>query len=429
MNILGPSTVSVEAAQAWARSKNAHQRAVLVAPLYWQTAPRYGIPAELAFAQAMHETNWGKYTGVVIPEFHNWAGIKTRTATGDRLEDHQRFPSDEVGVLAHVQHLARYAGAETVHPDDFLVDPRWSFVTNFTDSVEGLGRAWAPAADYGVDVAKRTNDLRSFANDGTWPVAAQIPGFIWHPADDDHYDTGRREKIRGGAQHYTAGTNSLTWLSSSSVPAVSVHFLVKHNPTMDDRGWQIVWIENTAWTTAFANPYTVAIEYEHDGRQPIPDIAYDVLAQSWIDIAAYVKAKGLGEIPLTRSGIRGHKEWVNNPSLICPDGIDVDRIVRRIQELIAPDPTPADDRILVEGVPIQLGFRDHFLEIGATVWPADPIKGGIAVFGLPLAEEYATSFGSAQRFERYVMEWHRDNDPPFDIIGTIRGQKMPGPVK
>jgi hypothetical protein len=86
---------------------------------------------------------------------------------------------------------------------------------------------------------------------------------------------------------------------------------------------------------------------------------------------------------------------------------------------------PANPPLVLNGIPIRFGFRDHFLEIGKAVYAPDAVTGGIAVFGYPLAEEYKTEFGSAQRFERYVMEWHRDNAPPFDIIGTIRGQKMP----
>ena len=35
------------------------------------------IRAEVLFAQAAQETMYGKYGGVVLPEYHNWAGLKT----------------------------------------------------------------------------------------------------------------------------------------------------------------------------------------------------------------------------------------------------------------------------------------------------------------------------------------------------------------
>jgi hypothetical protein len=88
-------------------------------------------------------------------------------------------------------------------------------------------------------------------------------------------------------------------------------------------------------------------------------------------------------------------------------------------------PPPPPDELVINDIPIVAGFRNHFLRIGKEVYPQDPVTGGIAVFGMPLATEYPTAFGSAQRFERYMMEWWRDNKPPFDIIGTHRGAKMP----
>lgn len=101
-------------------------------------------------------------------------------------------------------------------------------------------------------------------------------------------------------------------------------------------------------------------------------------------------------------------------------GVDVDR-----------EPELGGDDVLVIDnnpfgpVKLQRGFRDHFLEVGAAVFPDDPVRGGLAVFGYPIGDEYATGFGSAQSFQRYVLEWHRENQPPFDIIGTLRGEPLP----
>lgn len=258
-------------------------------------------------------------------------------------------------------------------------------------------------------------------------MAAQIPGFRWEPADENHYQRGRTARIRGGAQHYTAGTNSLRWLTVSSNPPVSATFLVKHNPTMDDRGWQLVRIEDTAWTTAFANPYTVSIEYEHTGTGTIPDVAYEVLAQTWIDIADYVRRHNLGDIPLDRNGIRGHKEWVNNPTLTCPDGIDIDRIVREIEKRL--NVQPPEDALLLPGnpfgdVPVVLGFKALFLETGKAKYPDDPIAGGLSLWGYPERPEEATSYGSRQVFERAVFKWHRGANRPWDVVIAHRGERL-----
>jgi hypothetical protein len=354
--------------------------------------------------------------------FHNWAGIKTKQGgSNTSATAHQKFDDDATGVLAHIQHLARYAGAQSVPAGDVLVDPRWEKVTQFTDTVEGLGgpKSWAPRVGYGADIAELTNDLRVFAQSGGGgvPMTAQIPGFIWYPADADHYDKGRTEKIRGGAQHYTAGTNSLDWLTKTSGDTpnsepVSATFLVKHNPTMEDRGWQLVRIEDTAWTTAFANPYTVAIEYEHRANQPIPDIAYEVLAETWVDIASYVWAHSLGDIPLTRTGIRGHKEWVNNPKLICPDGIDIDRIVREIEK-----PAPPTSQFFDEtGFTVGGGFLQF--------WKT---QGGLTIFGYPITEEFVEKGHTVQYFERARFEHHPNTNPAlWDVMLGRVGAELIG---
>lgn len=429
MRILGSTTVSVGAAQEWARQRGAHQRFIEVIPLYFEICPRYNIPAENGIGQASHETNDGKYTGVLSPDFHNWCGLKTsKGGANEDPEAHQRFPDDRTGVLAHIQHLARYGGAQGVAEGDTLVDPRWSHVTKFTDTIEGLGGSWAPSPTYGTRVRDRIQSLISFAAGFEEPMTAQIPGFTWEPAELDHYHGGRTARIRGGAQHYTAGTNSLPWLTKTSNPPVSATFLVRNKPTLEDRGWQLIRIEDTAWTTAFANPYTVSVEYEHNGHDPIPDVAYTVLAQTWIDIAGYVSAHDLGSIPLNRNGIRGHKEWVGNAALTCPDGIDINRIVAEIDRLL--NVKPPEDALVIAGnpfgeIPIVSGFKGLFLETGKVKYPDDPIAGAVSLYGYPEGPEYPTTFGSAQVFERAVFKWHRGAQRPWDLVIAHRAEPVP----
>ena len=241
-------------------------------------------------------------------------------------------------------------------------------------------------------------------------MAAQIPGFTWHPADSNHYQPGRTEKIRGGAQHYTAGTNSLAWLSTTPGTQVSANFLVKHNPTLEDRGWQLVKIEDTAWTTAFANPYTVSIEYEHKADQAISDEAYEVLAETWKDITRYVADRGLGDI--NTEGVRGHREWVNNPGLICPDGINVDRIETRRRELLDGNTPPPDDWPKVPTTERDPWRSDN--PWGKDKWiPKVFVEGivgeGFMSSGYVLTEAFAEDDKVVQYFERARWELHRNN--------------------
>lgn len=170
MEIRGRSVVSLEAARSWARARGADPRYVNVAALYWTTAPRYGIPPEIPYVQAGKETNNGRYTGVVPASSHNWAGIKTRRGGADTdPAAHAAFDSDAEGVLAHVQHLARYAGATLPAAGDDLVDPRWFLVTARVTTVAELG-AWATGAGYGADLERRVRDLIAYAEGFTMPT-------------------------------------------------------------------------------------------------------------------------------------------------------------------------------------------------------------------------------------------------------------------
>ena len=385
----------------------------------------------LAWAQILHETGRFRYGGQAVPEQFNFAGIGS---TNDGARGHY-FGSIDEGMLAFFCHRALYQwGNKAAWPTE--LQQFFSKAIRFNDvrdagylgvcTVVGdftNGRwAWSPQYPkgtlqngYAESLVRVANEILSYP-EGDVVMTAQIPGFIWEPADSNHYERGRDDRIRGGAQHYTDGTNSLPWLTTTSNPAVSAHFLIKHNPTMSDRGWQLVRIEDTAWTTAFANPYTVAIEFEHKAYQTISDEAYRVMAQTWIDIAAYVKKHKLGEIALNRTGIKPHKEWVNNPQLICSDGVNVDRVVQEITKLLgapAPQPTPVNDpnahrfengkwivNVNYEGVGM-VKMLDFYRE-----------QGGLPMLGLPLEgmhlEEVDGKRVFKQRCENVLLEFWPD---------------------
>lgn len=151
--IAGRAEVTVEAAKSWAASRGAHPDFLQVAALYWELAPQLGIRADVAYAQSAKETGFGWFTGVVPREFHNWCGLKTREGgSNDDPNAHARFPDDRTGVLAHLQHLAAYAGV-TVRPP--IVDPRYEWVIKGSALyVEDLGGRWAPSSEYGYSIVR-----------------------------------------------------------------------------------------------------------------------------------------------------------------------------------------------------------------------------------------------------------------------------------
>lgn len=231
-------------------------------------------------------------------------------------------------------------------------------------------------------------------------MTAQIPGFAWHPADDRHYTRGRSDTIKGFAVHYTGrptdNGSSLTWLSTHPNSNVSATFLIKHQPTLVDRGWQLVRIEDTPHTTGQpVNNFTVSLEYELKNGQSIPDVAYDVMAATIRESVQYVADNGLGAIPLNRDAIRGHNEWAGMGSTICPDGISVDRIVNLMQH------TEAEREI--NGYPVRGAILKAYaqLELDGEHW---------WLLGLPIEHEETEVpvdgiLRTVQRFDRcgFVM--------------------------
>jgi len=152
-SILGAAQVDAETAKKWAKDRGAADIFIDAADIYWKYGEKTGIRPEVLYCQAAKETNYGKYTGQVTPDMNNWAGIKTATATGDKPEDHERFPTPDDGVRAHFNHMGAYVGTDPVGtPHDrysAALSRSWSGSVRY---VEQLGGKWAPAKDYGESI-------------------------------------------------------------------------------------------------------------------------------------------------------------------------------------------------------------------------------------------------------------------------------------
>ncbi len=153
--ILGPAQATVGQAQAWARGRSAQQRFIDIAAAYWKYGGMTGIRPEVLYAQSAKETAFGRFGGAVTPDQNNWAGIKTKNASGDRREDHESFPTAEDGVRAHFNHICAYLGLNPIGEPH----GRWLLVKSMpwagaVRAVEELGGKWAPAADYGANIVK-----------------------------------------------------------------------------------------------------------------------------------------------------------------------------------------------------------------------------------------------------------------------------------
>lgn len=161
-SILSKTKSSVAQMEAWARSKNATQEFINLASLYMEIAPKEGVNPEGAYAQAAHETGYGRFGGVIDASFKNPCGLKTGTAgdNDDHLpEAHQRFKSWEEGVQAHIDHLALYAGAKG-YPKKDTPDPRHGgWLHGKAKTFRDLGGKWAPSPTYGERIENLIRDI------------------------------------------------------------------------------------------------------------------------------------------------------------------------------------------------------------------------------------------------------------------------------
>lgn len=119
---------------------------------YYEEAGKEGIRPDVAFVQAIKETGFFGYGGTVVPEQNNYCGLGTTSATVQG----GYFPSPQIGVRAHIQHLLAYASEKM--PKEPVVDPRYELVrdmygSNVLTKWTMLNGRWAvPGTYYGESI-------------------------------------------------------------------------------------------------------------------------------------------------------------------------------------------------------------------------------------------------------------------------------------
>ena len=122
--------------------------------IYIEECNAEGVRAEVAFAQAMKETGFLKFGGLVQIDQYNFAGLG---ATGPGFPG-ERYDSVRTGIRAQVQHLKAYASKDALK--NTCVDSRFQYVTRgCAQYVEWLGikenpngKGWATATNYGYSI-------------------------------------------------------------------------------------------------------------------------------------------------------------------------------------------------------------------------------------------------------------------------------------
>ena len=178
MDILSKPTATLEQCNQWIKGiKTANKLAVQYTPTLYNEAVKRGINPVILIAQAMIETGYFNFTGVLTPNFHNTCGLKTTKGGGDKVANaHMKFKTWEDGIKAHADHLALYAGAKgfpKYSPDctDENVeykkngttnDPRhFSCLYGCCKTVEGLSGKWATSKSYAESIKKLVKQIES----------------------------------------------------------------------------------------------------------------------------------------------------------------------------------------------------------------------------------------------------------------------------
>ncbi|WP_173918930.1 N-acetylmuramoyl-L-alanine amidase [Halobacillus sp. Marseille-Q1614] len=130
--------------------KTVNPNAPLLGEHYIKYGAIYGVRGDVAYAQAMHETDYFRFTGLVDKNQNNFAGIG---ATGPGNPG-ATFKTPEEGVHAHIQHLFAYSSKQNIPPGYEKVDPRFDLVTRGSATTwTQLNGKWAvPGTTYGQSI-------------------------------------------------------------------------------------------------------------------------------------------------------------------------------------------------------------------------------------------------------------------------------------
>lgn len=178
MKIMNKPTATIEQVYAWLETKNPHPLATAMVSIFFEKAVKEGVDPIVVIAQAMKETGYFRFKGVLRPNFCNTCGLKGNKGGGDLDPNaHTRFDYWEDGIQAHIDHIALYAGAsncpkygvncpqsqkEEYKKNGNTLDPRhFPYLKGKCTTVESLSKNWAPSSTYGEDIVKMCKEISS----------------------------------------------------------------------------------------------------------------------------------------------------------------------------------------------------------------------------------------------------------------------------
>ena len=122
-----------------------------IACKYISVGKKYGIRGDIAFCQAILETNYFRFGNgsAVTKDQHNYCGMGV-TSKGVKGNT---FKTIGEGVTAHIQHLYAYACKLDLPKNEILIDPRFKYVKRgCSPTWYMLGGKWSTSKEYGYKI-------------------------------------------------------------------------------------------------------------------------------------------------------------------------------------------------------------------------------------------------------------------------------------
>lgn len=162
--VMGAAQATAQQMALYCRNRNAAPKLTScsleeLAQMFLEEGALEGVRGDAAFAQALHETGFFRFGGIVLPTQNNFAGLGA--LNGNAQGQAASFPDPRTGVRAQIQHLKAYAATKPLTLA--CVDPRFSLVTRgCAPWVEWLGavdnpsgKGWAvPGEGYGASIVE-----------------------------------------------------------------------------------------------------------------------------------------------------------------------------------------------------------------------------------------------------------------------------------
>ena len=171
-SIVGQTFLSPEHMNLFVKKVN--PEALELGMYYLTFGEYYGIRGDIAFAQAMHETDYLRFTGIVRPEQNNFCGLGATGPDNPGVS----FQTSREGVLAHLQHLYAYASTKSL-PDGYpLLDSRFDLVARGSAPTwVGLNGKWAvPGTTYGQSILSLYEKMITSAMENLDNILKEVKG-------------------------------------------------------------------------------------------------------------------------------------------------------------------------------------------------------------------------------------------------------------